>query len=265
MNKPSEGLCGRYNVSVSKAAVAIFLIAAFVFYGCMHIHAGTLNERQQEEIIGHIDRITGSEEFIHAEKDGSILKYAGSLVEELVLRVRNLLNRLLGRVGNLQGNAAGNDGTSAEWVVYVLKTAGVLVIAISVFIIVYYASKSFKMGVRLKKDRDNQLLVLLKEPDEIERKAVEYYNKGDLQQALRFLYIALLIKLNQLDLIRIDKAKTNRQYLNELAAAGYPFIDIIQDFTRAFNEHWYGNKALSGDKFRSMYSKYNFLTKEVHV
>jgi hypothetical protein len=103
---------------------------------------------------------------------------------------------------------------------------------------------------------------VLKDADTAEEKALKYYRNGEYKLGLRFLYISLLIYFNEINVIRIDKSKTNRQYLKEVQRSGHARFDTFSEFTGVFNEVWYGNRKASGEMFMKWYENFNLLKKE---
>jgi hypothetical protein len=71
---------------------------------------------------------------------------------------------------------------------------------------------------------------------------------GDYRTAVRYLYIAALLRLDERRLLRYDRALTNREYLErvrdqpELRAALAPIVDV-------FDRVWYGHDELDSDAF----------------
>ncbi|MFN8205900.1 MAG: hypothetical protein U0T82_00630 [Bacteroidales bacterium] len=61
---------------------------------------------------------------------------------------------------------------------------------------------------------------------------------GNLRNAIRLMYIQLLLDLEGKNLVRIRKEKTGRDYLDELR--GHPVQPVFRDINRAFEYTWYG-------------------------
>ncbi|MCX7746633.1 MAG: hypothetical protein N2645_07070 [Clostridia bacterium] len=146
----------------------------------------------------------------------------------------------------------------------VFQIIGILIIAgfAAIFLFFILRNLRFSRAVQMKKDQDEIAEMILKNPDEIEQKALEFMKNGDFRQGLRFLYVTLLINLNRFNLISIDKSKTNKQYLEELYRGNYWGYDIVKEFTGEFNRCWYGNGKIDGEKFGFWYNQYSLLSKE---
>jgi hypothetical protein len=125
----------------------------------------------------------------------------------------------------------------------------------------FFLVRNIRASRRWKEQDDALPVNSMKLPSSVEETAVEFSRKGDYKQALRFLYIAMLLRFNEMDWIRIDKAKTNRQYVMEIMNGSFERKQEVRDFTEAFNRYWYGNRSLDRDTFEDWYEKYSLLVK----
>jgi hypothetical protein len=62
--------------------------------------------------------------------------------------------------------------------------------------------------------------------------------EGKLRNAIRLMYIQLILDLEEKNLLRIRKEKTGRDYLDELK--DHPVQPLFRDINRAFEYTWYG-------------------------
>jgi Domain of unknown function (DUF4129) len=76
--------------------------------------------------------------------------------------------------------------------------------------------------------------------------------------ALRMLYLAALLKLDEVGALNYDRALTNREYVRQvalkpaLAVALSPVVDV-------FDETWYGFRPVTADGYRAFESRVNAL------
>jgi len=78
--------------------------------------------------------------------------------------------------------------------------------------------------------------------------AGEVARSGDYRTAMRYLYLSALLWLDERDLLRYDRALTNREYLERLrdnAALRARLQPVVETFDRV----WYGHMALDADSF----------------
>lgn len=73
---------------------------------------------------------------------------------------------------------------------------------------------------------------------------------GDYRTAMRYLYLALLLRLDEAHLLRYDRTLTNREYLHQL----HDNPDLRQRMTpiiQTFDRVWYGNEPLDAASFHA--------------
>ncbi|MCL2398290.1 MAG: DUF4129 domain-containing protein [Defluviitaleaceae bacterium] len=80
--------------------------------------------------------------------------------------------------------------------------------------------------------------------------ARKYAENGRFRDAVRHLYIAVLVALHDKKTIKVDKYKTNDQLARELALASpllsEPFIAIVD----VFHQTWFGKKGLEEEQYQ---------------
>lgn len=82
--------------------------------------------------------------------------------------------------------------------------------------------------------------------DEAERAA----RAGDYRSALRLMYLAMLLRLDDLELIRFDRTGTNWEYLSRLRE--HPEIHrMLHPITAAFDRKWYGREPADESDYRA--------------
>ncbi|MEQ1904068.1 MAG: DUF4129 domain-containing protein [Pirellulaceae bacterium] len=90
------------------------------------------------------------------------------------------------------------------------------------------------------------------------------YQQGDYRKAMIYLFSHSLIHLDQHDLLRLRRGKTNRQYLREVsrfqAVAAY-LNTLIVPFEAVF----FGNKALSREQFETVWNGLNSFEHQVQA
>jgi hypothetical protein len=73
--------------------------------------------------------------------------------------------------------------------------------------------------------------------------------EGDYRTAVRYLYLSSLLWLDERDMLRYDRALTNREYLARLADR--PDVQArLQPIVDTFDRVWYGYAALDAESFR---------------
>lgn len=77
--------------------------------------------------------------------------------------------------------------------------------------------------------------------------AGELARGGDSRTAVRYLYLAALLWLDERRLLRYDRALTNREYL-ERARANPELLRRLQPIVSTFDRVWYGHATLSAEE-----------------
>lgn len=80
------------------------------------------------------------------------------------------------------------------------------------------------------------------------------YRRGDIRQAITYLFSHVLVSLDQKGLIRLRKGKTNRQYLNELRPYR-PLAIFFQQVMVPFEAVFFGDHELSPQDFESCWNR----------
>lgn len=216
------------------------------------IDESTISEREIEE---KIHRILSSREFTKSGKQNGLLKSLADIIKGIIEWIKEKIYGLKLPDKMLPG---GFDKMSPGKAL-ALKISGIFIITAVVIAILYLVFRNLRWSRRIKEKEDSVLLSTLKDSQMVKNKAIEYYNAGDYKQALRLLYISLILELNKLNIIYIDKSKTNKQYLKEVLQSGFVKYEEFSKFTNAFNNHWYGNKVLNREDFELWYEKYIFI------
>jgi len=89
----------------------------------------------------------------------------------------------------------------------------------------------------------------LADPESMKIEAYEWSQKGDYRQAIRCLFLSLLLYLDKIGLLTYDQGKTNGQYLSEAhkgmanEAENFAFLILL------FERKWYGMEESSEQDF----------------
>ncbi|KYK30524.1 MAG: DUF4129 domain-containing protein [Theionarchaea archaeon] len=100
---------------------------------------------------------------------------------------------------------------------------------------------------RIKEEEEIIKLIEKKDYSAFYKKAVEMAKKREYLEAVRALYMALLVLLDSKQVIAYHPSLTNFEYRQTVA--GYPFSDRFTVVTRIFDMVYYGNKNATGTDF----------------
>lgn len=203
-----------------------------------------------QDQAAQLERILARSEYLPEEKRESKLRQWG----------RKLLDKILSLLARLFGGRSASAGGFGQ--------GGVSVFRIIITLILL-AAASFGLvkllrylhGRRKKGEEDEVREVLGEElPDDVTAaelltNANELARQGDFRSAIRRAYIALLCELEQRGKVHLHRAKTNRDYLDELKpeAALYPTVSVM---TGAFEHVWYGHEQATESEYSDFISLY---------
>jgi hypothetical protein len=97
--------------------------------------------------------------------------------------------------------------------------------------------------VRYLQGEDAELLLL--PPEELRQRAEGFAANGDYRQALRHLYLSLLLQLDSRGVWRYDTRRTNWEHIRALRRSpqSAALIEPLSDITRRFDRVRYGDAA----------------------
>ena len=180
-----------------------------------------------------------------------------SFIQQWIKKVRdkivNLLIRLFG------GRRAPSGGFNAGTVSIFRIMIAVILLAAASFGLIKLMRR---VRARRKKKEGDDVREVLGEELSIDATAADLLNnanelarQGDFRSAIRRAYIALLCELEQRGKVRLHRAKTNRDYLDELKPERslYPTFSVM---TGAFEHVWYGHELATESEFNDFITLY---------
>lgn len=244
---------GKFVARIMYIRIYLCIVAFLSMITLFVAEVNAFSPHNEEEVKNKLSRILASGEFGEKSKSKSILEI---LHEKFIEFIKKLWEKL--NITNKLQNVFSGSKVSKE-VMLVLQIIAIVLILTIIVLVIYFVAKKFKRSLKVRQEEDALLLNILKDPDEVYKRAFEYYNNGDYTQGLRFLYISLLIRFNDLNIIRINKAKTNKQYLSEIGDNKPEIHEVMLEFTQVFNRHWYGGKSADKAIFTNWNNAYSNL------
>ncbi len=150
------------------------------------------------------------------------------------------VERLLRRLPDGVGWA----GTLLEWTLYFVAVLAIA--SICVFIARRFRrSPSFTTNYSIPVESEHHT-----DPEAVKNQAHECFQRGEYRQAIRYLYLSLLLHLDKTGLLKYDIAKTNGEYLGEVRVSMTSKVDRFASLTRLFEQKWYGMEESSAGDFQ---------------
>lgn len=188
----------------------------------------------KENFDGMISQIINRLEYRHLKFD--IVENAKNYLKEFIAA---LLKKLLGSTNAL------HVSDSAAYVILVVC----LIIIAAILIIL--GLKIFKLLDKSKKIRElfGTVIDVNTTPLDMMRKSKEYENNKDYRNAVKFSFIAILLKMHENNIIFLDEAKTNGEILTILENKEFYLINAFKQAVQRFNVIWYGHKDPAEDSY----------------
>lgn len=159
--------------------------------------------------------------------------------------LENLLGRLPGGTRWL--------GVLLEWLFYL--AAVIAIISLCVFI-----AMRLRRFPSIKTGRYTPVESGDNDPETAKAKAHEYFQSGEYRQAIRHLYLSLLLNLDRAGLVTYDVAKTNGEYESEVRASMSGKAESFHLLTRFFERKWYGMEESNAMDFQQCEETFAELT-----
>lgn len=86
-------------------------------------------------------------------------------------------------------------------------------------------------------------------PETLLEKARGAEQAGDLRQAVRYGYIAVLLKMHRARLVYLDESWTNLELYRFLEKSRFQSLSALGAVMEGFNVSWYGHKYLPGEEY----------------
>lgn len=132
-------------------------------------------------------------------------------------------------------------------VIRAIFTLTVVALLVAIFYLIWRAvggkigRRKSKQGAFAFSPEDAELLLL--PPDELRERARKFAEEGNFREALRHLYIALLLRLDSRGVWRYDARRTNWEHIAALGSdeERSTLVGPLSDLTRRFDRVRYGN------------------------
>ena len=131
--------------------------------------------------------------------------------------------------------------------------------------ILYYVSRNTSISKKKKKKiKPGDAAAPVENIDELDIESLlrDALAGGDLRLAIRVHYLLLLKKLNDAELIKWKKNKTNRDYLSELYGR-HASYDDVRMLTLAYELVWYGERSVSPDSFQKLSGDFESVSRRI--
>jgi hypothetical protein len=146
----------------------------------------------------------------------------------------------------------------------VLVIIALLIFTVLIIFIIVKIGKSFERRKRVKeilgeKIDDNTT------PSTLKTKAAAFAEVGDIRQAIRFGFIALLLLMHERNVVYLDETRTNEEIYRYLARKKFDSLLQLRGCINIFNLVWYGHKIGTKDMYEEWNQNVTALWNEVNI
>ena len=160
-------------------------------------------------------------------------------------------------LSNMDDAAAVSDRLSTIFMII-----GILTIVAIIVIIIVKVNKTFERKRRVKEILGERIDDRTT-PNSLKQKALSFREAGDLRQAIRYDFIALLLLMHEKNLVYLDETKTNEEIIKYLRKSSFERVDIFQQISAIFNSNWYGYKLTDEEGYKAWSHSIGLLWNEV--
>jgi len=151
---------------------------------------------------------------------------------------------IIERIYSFMPGEMGWLGTALEWLFYAVMVIAIVVL--SVFVAKRFGKlPSFTRNHNVPIETRSRI-----DPEAVKTQAYEFAKTGDYRQAIRYLYLALLLYLDKADLLTYDMSKTDAEYIIEARRSMGNEAEQFGALTLFFERKWYGMEESSPGDFR---------------
>ncbi len=137
-----------------------------------------------------------------------------------------------------------------RWLSAVLEWLFYLAVLFVTFFVLILILKHFRRLPSFKRDYGVNVEPQTRtDPESIRREAYEWSQKGDYRQAIRCLFLSLLLYLDKVGMLAYDPGKTNGQYLGEVYKGMDKEAKAFASLTLLFERKWYGMEESTQQDF----------------
>lgn len=139
---------------------------------------------------------------------------------------------------------------------------GILIIAAIIIVIILNINKTSERRRKVKEILGEKISENTT-PNSLREKALNYYENGDIRQALRYDFISLLLLMHNNKIIYLDETKTNEEIYGFLRKNNFNMLKSFKVLIDSFNLSWYGNKGIHEESYSEWRCNINLIWNEV--
>lgn len=172
--------------------------------------------------------------------------------ETLTDKVVRWIGRKIGRMFAWLADKIGLAGGSTQWIAVVIS---IVVVVFFLWLLARVVARLVPRGMGGSGEREEDAHAGPGSPKQALEEAAKLAAAGDFRSAVRLVYLAALLRLDERYLIRFDRTGTNWEYLR--AISGHrQFHGALQPVTLTFDRKWYGHEPASESDYGAFVDAY---------
>lgn len=197
-----------------------------------------LNDATEQQIRETVEKILRRKEFQQTDQKNPLMEMIQQIWESILEWIQGLFERRMPEV-QYEPNPQFNRNIET-----VLKIVLIILAATALFFIIRLVVRRVYFSRKLKSEKIPKAHEYLENPGLAQDKMKELMEQGLFTEALRFLFVAALLELHRRKIIKIEKWKTNRIYMREIASANAELVPPMREFSALFNACCYGGRTV---------------------
>ena len=200
-----------------------------------------MNPNHSNEVKKQIESILSGKEYqaYNNQHENFLLQWLEKIVTWLVDFLRNLLP------------GTGVSENTFRWISYAL----ILLFFIVLFILLVVFIRRFLRRKEVKTTPFGTHKEFSMSAKEHVKTAEKYAGNGDYRQGIRYLFLALLLYLNEKEWLKARPWKTNGEYYDELMEVSPPFAERFHVLSGIFDESFYGGRPTNRENYNHFYQQ----------
>lgn len=179
------------------------------------------------------------------------------------LRMQKLLADSRGKLSDMLGSSEDYSGSifsgESSWLLIFL---GAIIFVVILYFLYLHLRRSFRRESRVKK-------ILGEEIGEettsgsLRSEAASFRDEGNYRQAVRCEFIALLLLMEENNIIYHNQSRTNREILQVLRQKGFSGQGSFRELMKIFNNIWYGHRPCPAGMYEKWRKEIKMVRKKV--
>lgn len=232
--------------------IAVSLLLFVLFLNAPAVSPAQANpSAETAEVRARLGRILADPEFAPPAPVNNNLVRAAQWIKDQWEALWRFIGRFF-RVPALSG------GSGLKWVLFGAVCAAGVWLLVKLVMEFRFKRRSNKTGLKTQELHDMLDDVASTEPDVWLLQADRFARDNDYRRAFRSVFVAILLHLDRMDVIRFERSRTNGDYVRAVRGKGLTaLMEVLLPLTLEFEVRWYGRRHTTENDYRRCVDQYN--------